>query len=92
MIRNPGRSRGHRVGRAAILAGLGTPSLPSRNPGRCRDTKFAESQILAGLGTSSLPSGKSWQVSGHQVCRAANPGTHSPSVPGTREAKSSALT
>ncbi|KAI5311584.1 hypothetical protein L3X38_040757 [Prunus dulcis] len=28
--RNPGRSRGHRVSRAAILAGLGTPSLPSR--------------------------------------------------------------
>ncbi|BBG93234.1 hypothetical protein Prudu_001182 [Prunus dulcis] len=31
-------------------------------------------------------------VSGHQVCRAANPGTHGPSVPVTREAKSSALT
>ncbi|BBN68813.1 hypothetical protein Prudu_606S000500 [Prunus dulcis] len=35
---------------------------------------------------------QSWQVSGHQVCRAANPGTHGSRVPETREAKSSALT
>ncbi|BBG99321.1 hypothetical protein Prudu_008973 [Prunus dulcis] len=40
----------------------------------------------AGLGDTSQPSRKSWQVSGHQVCRAANPGTHGPSFPGTREA------
>ncbi|BBN67591.1 hypothetical protein Prudu_122S000300 [Prunus dulcis] len=43
-------------------------------------------------GTQSQPSRKSWQVLGHQVCRAANPGTHGPSVPETREAMSSALT
>ena len=43
-------------------------------------------------GIQSQPSRKSWQVSGHQVCRAANPGTHGPSVPETREAKSSVLT
>ena len=43
-------------------------------------------------GTQSQPSRKSWQVSGHQVCLAANPGTHGPSVPETREAMSSALT
>ena len=43
-------------------------------------------------GTQSQRSRKSWQVSGHQVCRAANLGTHGPSVPETREAKSSALT
>ncbi|KAI5336320.1 hypothetical protein L3X38_015587 [Prunus dulcis] len=42
--------------------------------------------------TRSQPSRKSWQVSGHQVCRAANPGTHGPSVLETREAMSSALT
>ena len=43
-------------------------------------------------GTHSQPSRKSWQVSGHQVCRAANLGTHGPSVPETHEAMSSALT
>ncbi|BBG93854.1 hypothetical protein Prudu_001989 [Prunus dulcis] len=42
-------------------------------------------------GTQSQPSRKSWQFSGHKVCRAANPGTHGPSVPEIRKAKSSAL-
>ncbi|BBN69519.1 hypothetical protein Prudu_987S000100, partial [Prunus dulcis] len=65
----------------------------------------SQPDLLAGLGDTqstiaalqdsvdcSQPDPQSWQVSGHQVSRAANPGTHGPSVPETREAMSSALT
>ena len=39
LIRNPGRSRGHRVSRAAILAGLGTSSLSSRKSWHSRSER-----------------------------------------------------
>ncbi|BBH06196.1 hypothetical protein Prudu_017773 [Prunus dulcis] len=59
------------------------------------DSSMTPSQLESlwqDAGDRSQPDPQSWQVSGHQVCRAANPGTHGPSVPETREAKSSALT
>ncbi|BBG99510.1 hypothetical protein Prudu_009225 [Prunus dulcis] len=59
------------------------------------DSSMTPSQLESlwqDTGDRSQPDPQSWQVSGHQVCRAANPGTHGSSVPETREAKSSALT
>ncbi|BBG96869.1 hypothetical protein Prudu_005817, partial [Prunus dulcis] len=59
------------------------------------DSSMTPSQLESlwqDAGDRSQPDPQSWQVSGHQVYRAANPGTHGPSVPETREAKSSALT
>ncbi|KAI5349980.1 hypothetical protein L3X38_002871 [Prunus dulcis] len=56
------------------------------------DSSQHDSQSWQVSGTQSQPSRKSWQVSGHQISRTANPGTHGPSVPETRESMSSALT
>ena len=68
----PAGPRGHEVSSSRSGRIQGTVVSLIRYPGRSRGHKSAEPQ--------------SWQVSGHQVCRAANPGTHGPSVPETREA------
>ncbi|BBG99606.1 hypothetical protein Prudu_009350 [Prunus dulcis] len=81
------------------LAGLGRHTgYPSRKlaksgdydqPVPPADSSMTPSQLESlwqDAGDRSQPDPQSWQVSGHQVCRAANPGTHGPSVPETREA------
>ncbi|BBN67750.1 hypothetical protein Prudu_172S000400, partial [Prunus dulcis] len=53
------------------------------------DSSMTPSQLESlwqDAGDHSQPDPQSWQVLGHQVCRAANPGTHSSSVSETHEA------
>ena len=60
LIRNPGRSRGHRVSRAAILAGFGTPSLPSRKSWHSRSERprnsWGKSSALTNWNQTGCPS------------------------------------